>query len=175
MSKNSKWWTEEEAIAHIVKTTGKTRRQARFALAEEVAKGTLPATAIDATGKRVKLPKEEARTALDAGWQPLPAEEAVELMDENPSLVLMPLADFLKGFSKEELLGELRSGRLIATGFHETWQAMERASKGQPQDRAIRVTDFAVPMNRVIDWMTNPKTPPHLIEQFRQAIHRTPS
>jgi hypothetical protein len=175
MSKG-KWITEDEAIAHIMKTTGKTRRQARFALAAEVAKGTLPATAIDPkTGKRVKLPKEEARAAMGVGPQPLSPKQAVALMEQDPSMVLMPLADFLRGLSTEELLGELRSGRLIAMGFDETWQAMSRVSSGLPQDREITVSNFTVAMSRVIEWMTNPETPPHLLEQFRQGIHRTPS
>ena len=49
--------TLEEVLDHIMRTTGKTRRQAKAALLEKIESGELPATGINiATGKRETVP-----------------------------------------------------------------------------------------------------------------------
>lgn len=46
-----------EVLDHIMRTTGKTRRQAKAALLEKIESGELPATGINvATGKREIVP-----------------------------------------------------------------------------------------------------------------------
>jgi len=53
---DSEFMSMEEAIAHVMRATGKNRRQAKAALLEKVRTGELPLTGIGASGKREDIP-----------------------------------------------------------------------------------------------------------------------
>ena len=145
----------DEAVLHIMRTTGKSRRAARRELESMCRKGKLPAFA-DVDGKMVRLPKETFPK-----W--LTPEEAVKLMDDDPSMVLIPLGDFLRGLTPAELLGELRSGRLVARGSEEAFAEAKRS-------KHYNIADFTVDAQRLIEWMANPQTPPDLVEKFHNGV-----
>lgn len=99
----------------------------------------------------------------------LPPEEAVRLMKEDPSLLLLPLTDFMRpgGLTQNELLGELRSGRLVARCDPKTLAGAKIKGKG-------RAADFTVDMECVIEWMANPETPKYLVTKFKDSIDHKP-
>jgi hypothetical protein len=53
---DSEYMTMDEVLDHIMRTTGKTRRQAKAALLEKINSGELPATGINEAGKRENIP-----------------------------------------------------------------------------------------------------------------------
>ena len=65
MMTKPKMITDEEAIDHIVRVTGKTRRQARMMLAQKMASGEIRAEGLNPyTEKREMIPKEAWQYAL---------------------------------------------------------------------------------------------------------------
>lgn len=57
MKDEPEYWTWDDAIAHVMKTTGKNRRQATAALVEKCRSGELPSTG-ELDGERVPIPPE---------------------------------------------------------------------------------------------------------------------
>jgi hypothetical protein len=59
------WMTDDEAIAHVMRVTGKNYRQAKAALIEKFRKGEIRASGINTTtGKREQIPTSAWRQAL---------------------------------------------------------------------------------------------------------------
>jgi hypothetical protein len=141
----------EQAITTIMKRTGKTRRQATAALIKVCHEGKLPAFHV-IDGKRVDIPK---------ACFPLLPDKAVKQFDEDKSKLFLPLADFQRpgGMSNDELLGELRSGRLKASAV--------KLSKAHPEAPMVDLQSTA-------EWMANPQTPAHLVAKFKNSIDRKP-
>lgn len=80
----------------------------------------------------------------------LDGKEASRRVSEAPDTVGFTLLQMMHDFllSPEELLTELRSGRLVAIG---------------PERRAtMRADEFQVTAERLFEWMANPETPPEL-------------
>jgi hypothetical protein len=96
----------------------------------------------------------------------LSPEQGVRAFEDDPSSIFISLADFIHRyeFSQEELLRELRSGRLVSGASRETLNAMPGA----------RLTEFTVSFEALRNWMANPRTPAKLITKFKQGIERKP-
>jgi hypothetical protein len=59
MSDDDPFMSFDEAIEHVMRVTGKTRRQARYALIEAARSGALPTTGINSdTNQREAIPPE---------------------------------------------------------------------------------------------------------------------
>lgn len=91
----------------------------------------------------------------------LTPEEAKRRFDEDPASLMIPLDAFIKaGFTFEELLGELRSGRLVAYAENKEVLAEIRSSG------STSIAGFAVSAEDIVAWMTHPETPPDLVDKF---------
>lgn len=145
MAKDDDWMSLSEAVDHVVKVTGVSRTKARQEIMRKVKEDKL----------RIK------RVWQDPPPRALLPDEAVRRFDEDPSSLHVSLAEFKHRsmFTDEELLGELRSGRLVAS-----------APKGAVDQARFtgraRAHDFTINYQALIDWECNPETPAHLIEKF---------
>jgi hypothetical protein len=149
---SDKWMPMDEVIEHVMKAENCSRRTARRKVAKAAKDGKLRT-------RTVKLKKSPLK--------PLPKEEAAALIDEDPASVLFSLSDFifLHGFPKEELLGELQSGRLVASASESTVFMLNTGVKANP-------ADFTVDVMSLINWIGNSETPQHLIDKFNNSIER---
>jgi hypothetical protein len=102
--------TVDEAIAHIMRVTGKNRRQARAALREKWRSGEVPVFGTNnQTGNFEVVPPPPPA---------LSPAEAAERLARDPAGIGFAINDVMDLFhmTEAELLAELRSGRLIAHG-----------------------------------------------------------
>jgi hypothetical protein len=145
MSKAKKWMNLDEAIERVMKVEKCSHHDAVAKLAEFSQKGKLP-----------------FKTVKKKGPKPLKPAEAVDKLDDDPASVAMTLTDFRRRgqFTNDEVLGELRTGRLIATATDATWFQMKLTGK-------VLADQIFIQMDEVIKWMTNPETPSHLLAQWR--------
>ena len=143
MSKD--WMDADEAIAQIMRSTGCSRRAARKKLAAAIKSGKLRSRA---------APKE-----LEPS---LPGAEAAELFEDDPASVMFNLAELAVSYNLtgEELLGELRSGRLRAFALNES------AFLGKELG-VISFGNFAVSGEALVAWVKNPSTPLHLVAKIK--------
>lgn len=83
--------------------------------------------------------------------QRLAPHEAVERMDNAPETLNFLLSDFIEqfGFKEQELLDELRSGRLVA--------------QGTPTDDGYE--DIGVTVASLTDWIFNRESPWDLVRK----------
>lgn len=145
MARDDEWMSLSEAIDHVVKVRGISRSKARKEVVAAIRKDKL----------RIK------RVWHEAPPKALLPEEAVRRFDEDPSSIHVSLAEFKNraAFTDAELLGELRSGRLVAS-----------APKGAVNQARFtgraRAIDFTIDYQALINWETNPETPDYLIEKF---------
>jgi hypothetical protein len=148
----------DDAVKLIMKRTGKTRRQATAELNKSLRAGKLPAFVEDDKGTVTTVPK----SAFPLNLSP---DAAVKAFDADPSSLVMMLNDIVRpgGLTPEEVLGELRSGRLIACG----------QDIADPQT-GLYGTQIVVGMDRVVEWITNPETPPQLVAKFKDSLTRKP-
>lgn len=151
MRKGNKDWSLEEVIDHIMRSTGCSRGVARKKLARHVKKRELTI-------------KQERQTRP----KPLPGSEAAEMLATDPESVMMPLGELMVvfDFTPAELLGELRSGRLVAGADETTLFALELNRPGA-------LFDCTVTGSHLLRWLANPKTPPHLVAKMseQRPIH----
>lgn len=145
MAKDDEWMSLTEAIDHVAKAHGISRSKARKEVIAAIKKDKL----------RIH------RVWQDAPPKALLPEEAVRRFDEDPASISVTLAEFKNraAFTDAELLGELRSGRLVASA------PRGAADLARFTGRA-RAIDFTVDYQAIINWETNPETPDHLIEKF---------
>jgi hypothetical protein len=145
MAKDDKWMPMSEAIDYVVKARGISRTKARREIIEKIKRDKL----------RIK------RVWEDPPPKALLPEEAVKYFDEDPSSIYVSLAEFkLRAeFTDDELLGELRSGRLVV-------QAPKSAVDLAFFTGRARAHDFTINYQSLIDWECNPETPAYLIEKF---------
>jgi hypothetical protein len=145
MAKDEDWMSMTEAIDHVVKVTGVSRTKARREIIAKIKDDKV----------RIK------RVWEDAPPKALLPDEAVRRFDEDPSSIHVTLAEFKNraAFTDDELLGELRSGRLVASA------PKGAVDKARFTGRA-RATDFTIDYQALINWETNPETPDYLIEKF---------
>jgi hypothetical protein len=145
MAQDEDWMSLTEAIDHVVKVRGISRTKARQEIIAKIKEDKL----------RIK------RVWEDPPPKALLPDEAVRRFDEDPSSIYVSLAEFKNraAFTDAELLGELRSGRLVAS-----------APKGAVDQARFtgraRAIDFTIDYQALINWETNPETPDHLIEKF---------
>jgi hypothetical protein len=144
---DKEWMSVAEVIDHVMRTQRVSRTKAR--------------KMVVAAMKKNKLPYRQ-KMVLEPIPKPLSPEEAVKAFDEDPSELYIPLSEFTlrANFTKDELLGELRSGRLVASATDNTLVKTELAG-----GKAL-ASDFVVDYQAIINWMVNPKTPRHLVEKF---------
>jgi hypothetical protein len=138
---NQKWMSTEEAIAQIMRSTGCDTNAAREKLAEAVRDGKIG----------WKQYKESMR---QPPW--LEGEEAARLFKEAPEDVVVPFSELLKHCTWQELLGELRSGRLRAFPLNESAMLLMQLSQ------LVEPDYFAVTGTELLAWLSHPDTPPAL-------------
>lgn len=145
MGKDDEWMSMSEAIDHVVKVRGISRTKARVEIMRKIKEDKL----------RIK------RVWHDPPPRALLPDEAVKRFDEDPSSVHVTLAEFKNRaeFTDEELLGELRSGRLVASAPRGTVEQARFTGRA-------RASDFTIDYQALINWETHPETPDHLIEKF---------
>jgi hypothetical protein len=148
---DSEWMSADEAIAHIMRTTGCSRRAARKKLARHVKNGQIGSKSFRAVAKDLA--------------PSLPPTEAADRFADDPASIYINLAEFLIKFNLtvDELLGELRSGRLRAHAINES------AFLGKELG-ALDFGNFGVGGDDLLAWTQNPKTPPHVIAKVK-TIH----
>jgi hypothetical protein len=153
MAKKSKMMSAGEAIDHIMKNTGCSRRSARRQLAKRMHDGSL----------RYK------KTAIDD--PPLDVETAARAFKDDPSSVVTSLAELHRsfGFSFDDLQAELRSGRLVAAPRNENVLIQHEINR-LAGNATVDPNDYVVAMDDFLQWATNPDTPPHLLAKFRREV-----
>jgi hypothetical protein len=154
--RDERWVTVEEAIQYVMKTHGCSRRAARKLLT-----------------KSVKANKVQTRHEIIEASPPgkvLEPSEAVERFKEDPASVFMPLDYFVQrfDFSQSEIMGELQSGRLRARANENSMMQVEITGR-------VPASQITIDAQAMIDWMTNPKTPPALLAKFMRNYGQRPS
>jgi hypothetical protein len=147
---DDKWMSIDEAVERVMKVEKCSRQEARKKVAE--------------AAKAKKLHYKKVPIEIPMG-EPLPPEEAVRRLEEDPSSVFIPLSEFVHrhGFTPKELIGELSSGRLRSRASEVTLFKMQ---VGEP----VNPAEVSIDMQALINWITNPKTPPHLVEKFNDGL-----
>ena len=143
---SEKWMSVDEVIEHVMKVEKCSRRTARRKVAE--------------AAKSNKLPFKKVPITMPAP-KPMDPEEAARLFEEDPESIYTTLADLMvrHDFTGEELLEELRSGRLRANASEATAFKMQSGERCGP-------AEFAVDYKSLVNWLAHPQTPQHLIAKF---------
>ena len=146
MIKDKEWMSIEEAIALVMERTGCSRRAARRRLAKDI------------KDKRIKA----RRTEIENTSVLLSPEDAVKKFKDDPTSVFFTLTYFIErfDFSHEEVLSELRSGRLRARGT-------ESALFNAEMTGSVNANEVEITAKDLLRWLTHPKTPPHLVAKFK--------
>ena len=114
------WMSFDEAIDHVMRVEGVSRRKARRMLEAKQREGKLRVTGVNmATGKREDVPPGKLDHAIEPSRLiTLDGPIAANMMDKDPESVVFTPGDMILnfGFTKDELLAELRAGRLVAKG-----------------------------------------------------------
>jgi hypothetical protein len=142
----TKWMPLDEAVKHVMKV----EKCSHFDAIDKLVRAN----------KDGKLPTKTVKTK--SPLKKLSHKEAVERLDNDPASVAMTLTEFRRrgAFTHDEVLGELRAGRLIATATDATWFRMKATGE-------VMADEIMIQMDQVINWLTNPKTPEHLLAQWR--------
>ncbi|HET9538089.1 MAG TPA: hypothetical protein VFP43_22540 [Mesorhizobium sp.] len=150
------WITLDEAIEHVMKVEKCSRKVARKKVVEA------------AKASKLKI-KQVPMTIEQAGYNLMSGPEAADRFEDDPASVHISLLHFIErcDFTHAELLGELVSGRLRASGSE---ASMFRVEMGE----RIRASEFTVDGQSLIKWMTHPQTPPDLLEKFNSNLGRKP-
>ena len=146
---SNEWMSLEEAIEHVMKAERCSREVAHRKLVE--------------LAKAKKLPIKITPRSKSP-YEALPPLEAVKRFDDDPASVLISLQYFLThcDFTPKELLGELQSGRLRAYGSEATTFKMRIGERTHP-------AEFVIDGQALINWISNPKTPQHLVAKFNRV------
>jgi hypothetical protein len=77
----------------------------------------------------------------------------------------MPLGYIIKmfGFSPEDVQGELASGRLVASSSNNVNFSIKLG-------HTVSADHFEITMKALQDWLFNPETPPHMLEQLVKTL-----
>jgi len=142
---NRRWMSSEEAIAHIMRSTGCDIHEAREQLAEAIKDGKINW-------------RQDTEPAPNPPW--LDGKEAARLFQEEPEKVMIPFSEMLKHCTWPELLAELRSGRLRAFPMSESVMLHMYLSN------YIDPEHYAVTGTALLDWMEHPDTPPALLRKI---------
>jgi len=136
------WVSIEECIEHVMRSRGCSRRTARRIVTAHIKAKHVEAKFFRQKSSLIPLTPAEAIKRLNAG--------------EDSSLHVT-LTNFVKCFrlTWEELLGELRAGRLIAEGTESDHLQMELNNRVNPN----RIT---VTVEAIREWIDNPETPSQL-------------
>lgn len=155
-----KYMTMDEAIDHMVgRGFAKTRGAARKKIEAAIRSGKLPAFGLPllADGSHGPVeriaPDHEPKDDVKKWLRP------DEIEDYSTDQLVFPLNYFMSrfGLNKDELMTELRSGRLVAGG--------ERTLHGYK--------NLAITFNHVTDWLANPDTPPALVDRVWATLRST--
>jgi len=137
------WASLDECIEHVMRSRGCSRRTARRIVHAHIkAKHVETKFFRDKRSIGIPLTSAEAAKRLDAG---------------EDSLLHVTLTNFVKCFNLtwEELLGELRAGRLIAQGTESDHLEMELNNRVNPNQITVTV-------EAIREWINNPETPSQL-------------
>jgi hypothetical protein len=139
----------DEAVDRVMRAENCSRRTARRLIAKHMKSGALPYRTFDK-----KLPKPE--------W--LKPHDAQRALLSEPENLFLPLGEVMHRyhFTPDELLPELRAGRLIATaaGGESQMLAMELGGF------SFSVNHFLVSAEHLIEWVDNPETPQELRDKY---------
>jgi hypothetical protein len=149
MSTEKKDWVAiDEALDQIMRSTGCSRRVARKKLAAKMKSGEV-----------------HYKRTLEPPQPYLPPEEAAEQFSEDPRNIWVQLDVFLlqANFTKDEIMGELRSGRLMTEASDSVHMAVILRKQVSPAQ--IMVSGQAL-----VNWMSNPATPRYLVEKWLSGL-----
>jgi hypothetical protein len=150
MKPKPKWIPLDDAIHQIMASKKCTREEATDFLAFAV------------QGNKVKARK----VASQLPPEPRPTgEEAAKLFRDKSEAAYMPLGYIIKmfGFSPEDVQGELASGRLVAS-----WS--NNVNFSVKLGHTVPADQFEITMKALQDWLCNPETPPHMLEQLIKTL-----
>jgi hypothetical protein len=147
MTKLDKMIGLEEAIALVMQQTNCSRRKARKIVAGWI-----------------KDKKIRTSITVQSQGEPMPPREAGEAFELESESAGMPLGYFIErmGFKPEDILQELRAGRLVAGADENTRMAVELGLSSP--------LSFFLSAKAIKEWLYHPKTPPHLIETMCRTL-----
>lgn len=145
----------DEAVEELMRRTGCSRRSARRQLAKHINSGALP------------IKRGPVRDPIT---EPVDGETAAKLLQDDPDALLISLAEVMRHYrlSPDELLGELRSGRLKACvvgpeDLHVKVEADRQAGRCSPD--AFSVTGTAMQ-----EWFES-DLPEHIRAKVEHRVH----
>ena len=148
MKKQNPWVPMEEAVEGVMRHRGCSRRTARRLIAKHMKSGEI--------GYKVEPKKLEL----------LDLETTRKLVDQGREDLPIPLSELVRvyRFTNDELLGELRSGRLLAAPINESVAVVMEI------DNRICWSDFVVTSGDLADWFANPETPSQLADKLQRKL-----
>jgi hypothetical protein len=150
----------DEVIAYVMEATGCTREEAIKDIRSKVDSGKLPVYEKTHRGVQ-RIDKSDVPWPIE--WMPIgKARELIEAGDVES--IEFPMAYIMIskiGLTPQELLDELRSGRLVACGPPEVLAG--EFTRALADRFSIRMTDLAT-------WASNPKTPIAFRKKFDAAM-----
>lgn len=147
----SDWMSMDEVIDHVMRVEGCSRRAARRLIAKHMKAGDLP----------YQLETTTQTKFLDG-------KTAAKMVKDEPDHVLISLNELMKAYryTADELLTELRNGRLVASAINESVAiAMELQRRGD-DSIPLHASDFVVSASNLIGWIENPETPPDIVAKY---------
>lgn len=155
MAKPDPWMSVDDAIKRVMQARHCSCEEARRLLIDKVKQ------------KKIKL-KREPLPPEPSPWL-TPAEIKAQLRENGPESLHIPLNIFKirSDFTDAELLGELRSGRLVASAtgealFHSELTGVAHAS------------NFTVTFQALLNWAGHPKTPRRLLAKLERNMSMLP-
>jgi hypothetical protein len=114
------WISLDEAIDYLMRNEGVSRRKARRMLEAKQREGKLRVTGVNvATGKREDVPPGKLDHTIEPSRLiPMDGPIAADMLAKDPESIVFTPGDMILsfGFTKDELLAELRAGRLESKG-----------------------------------------------------------
>ena len=138
----------EEAIEGVMKHKGCSRRTARRLIARHMKEGHID----------YKLEPQKLEF--------IDQETAIRMSDEDPENLPISLSELIRvyRFTPDELLGELRAGRLVATPISES------VAIRMELQNTFSWHEFTVTSGELADWFANPQTPAQLTDKLQRKL-----
>jgi hypothetical protein len=151
----------EQAIDHIMRAEGCSRRSARRKMARAIKDNKLP-----------------IREEFGPGPVELEPKTASQMLMDEPDRLCISLASLMRhcGYTAAELLAELRAGRLIARATDSVMikmelEMLEHQVSLRSSVKGLSPHDFWVTATGIIEWVCNSETPPDLVAKYYRRVH----